>query len=256
MNMNIGAQYYTVRDSIKTIKDFNETCRKISDIGYKLIQISASPLPAKEMREITDSYGLKVALTHRSFPDFEKDIDEVIEYKKTLGSDICGLGMMPLSYGENAQTLSDFINKANTICEKLRRENMYFGYHNHSFEFAKIDGKLIMDYLIDETDPEIFNFIADTYWIQLGGKDPADYISDLGKRAIAVHFKDYKIQQKSWTTPSMAEVGLGNLDWDAITDACCASGCRFAFVEQDICERDPFESLAISYNYLKGKGFC
>ena len=256
MDKNIGAQFFTVREYMKSIEDFDSTCRKISETGYKLVQISASPLKAAEMREVLDKYNLKAVTTHRGFDDFLKDIDEIIDYNKTLGSDLCGIGMMPAEYGESAETLKEFINKANKICEILKKENMYFGYHNHAFEFAKIDGRLIFDYLIEETDPEIFNFIADTYWIQVGGKNPPDIIRRLGKRAMAVHFKDFAVNKQNWTVPEMAEVGKGNLDWDEILKACEDAGTRWALVEQDVCKVSPFESLKISYDYLTKKGFC
>lgn len=122
MDKNIGAQFFTVREYMKSIEDFDSTCRKISETGYKLVQISASPLKAAEMREVLDKYNLKAVTTHRGFDDFLKDIDEIIDYNKTLGSDLCGIGMMPAEYGESAETLRKFINKANKICEILKRK--------------------------------------------------------------------------------------------------------------------------------------
>jgi len=52
----------------------------------------------------------------------------------------------------------------------------------------------------------------------------------------------------------MAEVGEGNLNWPAILDACRSSGTEIYAVEQDICQRDPFESLAVSYRNLQAMG--
>ena len=47
------------------------------------------------MRPILDEYGLRVVTTHRNFNDFTKDIDEIIDYNKTLGCDLFGVGIMP-----------------------------------------------------------------------------------------------------------------------------------------------------------------
>ena len=33
------------------------------------------------------------------------------------------------------------------------------------------------------------------------------------------------------------------------------AGAQYALVEQDICNRNPFESLKMSYDFLKSKGF-
>ena len=132
---------------------------------------------------------------------------------------------------------------------------MLFGYHHHSFEFAKLDGVRVMDRLIHETDPEAFFFIVDTYWLQVGGVNPADFISELGKRAMAIHFKDLRINPEKDFAQEMAEVGEGNLDWDTIISACRKAETKWALVEQDTCPGDPFESLKISYDYLMKKGF-
>lgn len=255
MDQRIGAQFYTIRKNLETIEGFEDACRKVSEIGYKIIQISGTPLPAKEMREVCDKYGLEVVTSHKGFSDFENNIDEVIEYNKTLGCKLCGVGSMPTEYAESNEKVSEFIKKSSKIADDLKKEGMLFGYHNHSFEFIKYDGKRIIDRLIEETDPEIYNFIVDTYWIQVGGCVPQEYIEILGKRAMAVHFKDLKMQLKEFWCPRIAEVGNGNLDWDKIIKACETAGTKWALVEQDSCEGDPFDSLKISYDYLIQKGF-
>lgn len=253
MEKRIGAQYYTLREHVKTIEDFEETCRKVSAIGYKIVQISGTPLGAAEMKAVLDQYGLEVVTTHRSFEDFQRDLEEIMDYNRTLGCRLCGIGSMPGWARESGENLSRFISEVNEMAARLEKEGFFFGYHNHAFEFARVDGRFIMDRLIEETDPKAFQFIVDTYWLQVGGMDPASYIRKLGGRAIAIHFKDLKANIDN--TTEMAEIGEGNLDWDGIIEACEEAGARWALVEQDICRRDPFESMKISYDYLVGKGF-
>jgi len=52
----------------------------------------------------------------------------------------------------------------------------------------------------------------------------------------------------------MAEVGEGNLDWPDILAAAREAGTEWYIVEQDTCQRDPFESLAISLRNLRDMG--
>ena len=250
MDKQIGAQYYTIRDFTQNIEDFDASCKKIADIGYKTIQISGTPLGAKEIREVLDKYGLKCLTSHRSYDDFLKNIDEIIDYNKTLGCDLCGIGGF---FGDK----EEFFKTIGGVCDTLKKEGMYFGYHNHSFEFVNESGATFIDRLIEETDPEIFNFIADTYWIQVGGRNPADFIKRLGKRAMAVHFKDYSPKPDDWGVPEMREIGRGSLDWDGIISACEEAGTRWAIVEQDgnHFDNNPFVSLEMSYKFLCKKGF-
>lgn len=257
MDKRIGAQYYTIREHLKTMEDFDLSCQKIAGIGYKLVQVSGTPLPAKEMREVLDKYGLSVVTTHRRFDDFLAHLDEVIDYNKTLGTTLCGMGMIPHDRIKTSAAWSQFITEINWISEELGKENMHFGHHNHELEYAKLDGKLIMDRLIEETDPEQFKFIFDTYWAQVGGVSPQDEIRRLGRRAMAVHFKDYKIDQFERSRVQMCEVGSGNLNWNEIISACEESGVRWVLVEQDVnhVDGDPFKALKMSYDYLMTKGF-
>lgn len=254
MDRQIGAQYYTLREYIQTVEDFDETCKKVKDIGYKIIQVSGTPLPAADMRPIIDKYGLKVVTTHRGFDDFVERLDDIIDYNKTLGCELCGLGCMPVSARTDRDELNKFIQQVNTVSKELRKEGLFFGYHNHAFEFIKINGKTTMELLISETDQDGVRFIVDTYWVQAGGKNPVDFIKGLGERAMAIHFKDMKVNTDN--SHEYAEIGEGNLDWDAIIRACDEAGAKWALVEQDVCKRNPFESLKMSYDFLKTKGFC
>ena len=253
MDRRIGAQYYTLRDYIKTIEEFDEACKKVKEIGYQIVQISGCPLGAVEMREVLDKYELKCVLTHRAFEDFLENLDEVMEYNRILGSEVCGVGSMPNKYRKTNEGITEFIEAVNAVTPRIKEAGMYLGYHNHAFEFAKFDGKYVMDRIIEETDPETVVFIVDTYWVHVGGKNPAAFIKKLGERAMLIHFKDLKARTDNRT--EMAEVGEGNLEWEEIIAACDEAGAKYALVEQDDCNRNPFESMKMSYDYLVTKGF-
>ena len=72
---------------------------------------------------------------------------------------------------------------------------------------------------------------------------------------MAVHLKDLSINPEQDFAQEMAEVGQGNLDWDGILNSCQKAGVTWALVEQDVCKEDPFQSLRISYEFLKRKGY-
>ena len=255
MDRRIGAQLYTVRDFTKTIEEFDETCRRIRDIGYQIVQISGTNLPADEMKSILDKYRLEVVTTHRSFEGFLENLDEIIDYNQTLGCRLCGIGSMPWGIRANPTAVKQFVKDADRVSGELKQAGMLFGYHHHSFEFAKLEGVRTIDRLIEDTDPEAFRFIVDTYWLQVGGVSPADFITGLGKRAMAVHLKDLNINPEQDFAQEMAEVGQGNLDWNGILNSCQNAGVSWALVEQDVCKEDPFQSLRISYEFLKRKGY-
>jgi len=81
--------------------------------------------------------------------------------------------------------------------------------------------------------------------------DSAVWIRKLKGRAQIVHLKDMAMRG---STQLFAEVGEGNLNWPAILDACKEAGVEWYIIEQDTCQRDPFESLGISLRNLKAMG--
>ena len=122
-------------------------------------------------------------------------------------------------------------------------------YHNHHLEFRRVDGRLILDLIYDNTDPSHLQAELDTYWVQFGGADPVEWCHRLHGRLPALHVKDYVVNNQN--DPIYAEIGSGNLNWPAIIDTAQESGCQWFIVEQDTCPGDPFDSLKLSFEYMK-----
>ncbi len=64
-----------------------------------------------------------------------------------------------------------------------------------------------------------------------------------------LHMKDYMVNDEN--APQFAEIGVGNLPWPQIIAAAEESGCEWFIVEQDTCPGDPFDSLQISFDYIR-----
>jgi sugar phosphate isomerase/epimerase len=126
-----------------------------------------------------------------------------------------------------------------------------FSYHNHSFELVCFGERTGLDIIYQESDPCYLQAEIDTYWIQHGGGDPAAWVKRMKGRMPVVHLKDMVIAAGEQT---MAKVGEGNLNWSAILQACREAEVEWYAIEQDVCQRDPFESLRISYENLKTMG--
>jgi sugar phosphate isomerase/epimerase len=123
-------------------------------------------------------------------------------------------------------------------------------YHNHHNEFRKIGGKLVLETLMEAVPPEEMGFTLDTFWVQAGGGDPAQWLERLDGRIPCIHLKDYAFGQ------SMAVIGEGNINFDRVFEKAEAGGTRYMLVEQDDCHgEDPIECLRRSYRYLKACGF-
>ncbi len=247
--IKLGAQLYTLRNYIKTYEDCEATFKYLNDIGINVIQISGiGPIPADKVAYLVEKYNMEVCVTHTSFDRMRNELDTVIKEHKMLGCDTIGIGAMPEEFRKDTESINEFIKITSDIGKRMYEKGFHFAYHNHAFEFAKLDnGRRIFDVLIEDTKPEEFSFIGDTYWFQFGGVNPAEYIEKLAGRMKVCHFKDYGITEH---TPKFVEIGTGNLNLDLIYRKCRESGVKYIVIEQDVCEIDPKESMAISYKNL------
>jgi sugar phosphate isomerase/epimerase len=250
----VGAQLYTVREFTKDLAGIAESLKKVADIGYKTIQISGfGPADPKEVAKLCEDNGLKVVSTHRSWPAFLEDLDNEIEIHKLWKCDHPAIGGLPGEY-HTPDGLKRFLDELAPIAEKLAAEGMDFSYHNHNHELVKYDGKTWLAMLYEQAPPDMLKAEIDTFWIQAGGGDPAAWVRMCAGREPLLHLKDFAMAPGR--ERRFAEIGEGNMNWAAILEAAQEGGVEWYLVEQDQCyERDPFESLAISYRNLVAMGF-
>jgi sugar phosphate isomerase/epimerase len=244
---------YTIREFVRTADDIAKSMKKIKGMGYNAVQVSGfGPVEHEVVKDIMDAEGLAICATHIGFDRLKNDFDDVVRQHKLWNCKYVGVGAMPQDYSKSAEGYRAFAKEASELGRRLKDNGLQFIYHNHNFEFMKFDGVTGMDILLNESDPEAFDFEIDTYWVQAGGAHPVDWIKRVQGRMKVVHFKDMVVG--SDRKPTMAEIGEGNLNWPAIIDACREIGVEWCLVEQDICLRDPFESLEMSLKTLKDLG--
>ena len=262
----IAAQLFTIRDFTKTREDFAASMAKIREIGYRAVQVSQiGDISDADVKRICDDNGLTICNTHVSVDDLLKNPDAVIEQHRLWNTRHVAIGGMPLEYRDSEAGFRRFAEIANGIGERLYSAGLTFSYHNHSFEFLRFGAKSGLALIFEETDARYVQAELDTYWIQHGGADPVFWIEKMDDRMPVIHLKDMVMLhpprsrqsirgKESRPQQAMAEVGEGNMNFAGILDACKRIGVEWYAVEQDICQRDPFESLAISYRNLRALG--
>jgi len=250
----IAAQMYTVRDFTKTPSDIAESVKKVKAIGYDAMQVSGfGPIDPKELKQIADDNDVEICATHIGFDRMRDDTQAVIDEHLLWGCKYPAIGSLPQSYREDGEEgYLQFAKDASEVGAKLADAGLTFAYHNHNFEFQKFGNRTALELILRETDPKSVQLEIDVYWVQAGGADPAEWIRKAAHRIDLVHLKDMAIEGRE---TRFAEVGEGNMNFAAIFEAGRQSGTRWYIVEQDRCyNRDPFDSLKISYNNLKTMG--
>ena len=251
--MKIGAQLFTLRDFCRNTEDFAETLKRVADIGYTTVQVSGTcgyepEWLAEELRK----NGLRCVITHYPPDQIKEDPAGVVAKHRVFDCRYIGIGCLPGhagGLGEFERFVTEYLPVAQALCEN----GAYMMYHNHSFEFNHIEpGVTYLERIAALFPAEQLGFTLDTYWVQSGGGNPAEWIRRLSGRVPCIHLKDMTM---CGSDQHMAAVGSGNINFVPILAAAEDAGTEYLLVEQDDCYgRDPFEELASSYRYLKAQG--
>ncbi|WP_309138363.1 sugar phosphate isomerase/epimerase [Paenarthrobacter sp. CM16] len=278
----IGVQAMMLKDSFADVGAF-ETLRKVSAIGYNAVEISQIPMTPENVDELDrsrtelgmDIAALSVNIEGRKGMPVESladNFDKIVDDAKRLDSSLLRIGMLPFGAMKSLDSVIEFAKQANGYAERLQEQGISLYYHNHHIEFAKFDGKYMLD-IIAENSPAM-GMEIDVHWVQRGGLDPVRTLEKYAGKTAMVHLKDYRIGQlpeasfgllekgdfagfmaEFRNVVQFAEVGEGNLDFPSIVPAAVAAGAQYLLVEQDeLYGRTVWDALQTSYDNLVAMG--
>ena len=264
LGLPIGLELFTVRFECE--QDFPGTLEKVAAIGYKEVELfDFYGRKASEIRRLLGSAGLVAPSSHTlsyilspqsQLSEVRPRWEKLIEYAAGLGVHYLGGsigGVSKLNPLDDYKRLADLMN---AVGEQCKRAGLQFAYHNLNVEFREYDGVVPYDWLLRHTDPQSVQLEIDCYWLTRAGRDPVEYFKKYPGRTPLLHIKDRKPGYAPSTIPDpgpgpFTEVGYGSINWKRILAAASGGGLKHYYVEQDFCDRPVFESLKMSYNYLK-----
>jgi sugar phosphate isomerase/epimerase len=239
----IGIQLYTVRDQMKA--DVEGTLARIAQIGYKEVEFAGYfDHPPEHIRAFLDRNGLTSPSTHMMAAD-DAGWAKALDTAKAIGHEYVVAPWIP---EEKRKTLDDWKRIAegfNHVGQMAKDRGLQFAYHNHDFEFPKLDAQVPYDVLLQSTDPKLVQLEIDLYWITKAGQDPLAYFARWPGRTPLVHVKD----SMGGPEHKMVDVGAGKIDWKRIFAKRDQAGIKHFFVEHDQ-PPQPFDDIAVSYKYL------
>jgi len=242
----LAVQMYTLRDLAQN--DMIGALRSVKEIGYDGIELAgfgnASP---QEVKDAVDELDLQIVSAHAGFDALQNDPESVIEESRIMGNQFVVCSSLPQEKRGSAAGYIETGQVLNVAGARLREAGLQLCYHNHNFEFDdKFDEGYGFDLIYENSEPRNLQAEIDTYWVQKGGENPAQYIRKYAGRAPLIHIKDMS-QDGDFT-----EIGNGTLDWPAIFSASRSGGAVAYIVEQDTCPGDPLDSLRLSFeNFQK-----
>ena len=257
--MEIGIQFYTLRDYCQNLNDFAESLKKVADIGYKNVQISCvCDYEPEWLKEQLDKNDLKCVITHTPVPKLTGDPAKVCRDHDIFGCDYVGLGSYAFSLDKDGQKYEDYLATYTPSIKAIKENGKTFMHHHHAKEFLKLsNGKRIIEQMIEDFAPDELGFILDTFWVQAAGGDVAVWMEKLKGRIPVIHLKDYNFNENFKTfEDNIAALGDGILNFDRVFEKAESCGVKYMMVEQDECHgENPFDCIKRSYDYLKSRGF-
>ncbi len=249
----IGLQLYTLRDVIAD--DPKGVLKKVADAGYTNLETYGYAdgkifgMDFKAFSQYANSLGMKITSGHYPLA-LAKDLatwEKAVIDAKAIGQQYM---VVPYINAPERATIQDYknicdwLNKAGEVCNKY---GIRFGYHNHDFEFAKLEGQVPYDLMLKELDPKKVGMELDLYWVVYAGLNPISYFEKYPGRFEQWHVKDMDKQDRK----KNAEIGAGSIDWKPIIAKAKQSGLKYLYVEQESYKGASLDCIKPSADYLK-----
>ena len=275
MSVKIGLQLYSVRDDAEA--NFKETIKRVNEIGYAGVELSARyNLPASEIRKIVEGEGLEVVSAHVPFVEMHETPDETLSFFAECGCRFVAVPWLAAERRPGTDLFMQTVDDIRVIGENAKKHGLQLLYHNHDFEFDKVNGEYALDILYNTIPAELLKTELDMCWVNVGGENPPEYLRKYSGRAPIVHLKDFYMEPDAEkeglyeligdsnskrkhknSSFEFRPVGHGMQKMIPIMQAAEDAGSEWAIVEQDkpSLGLTPFESVWLSRKYLTSIGY-
>ena len=275
MKLPVAVQLYSVRDEME--KDFYGTIKTMKEIGYDGVEFAG--LFGKnpdEIKAFCEEIGIVPISAHVPYYDMLENPEAVLADYVKIGCKYVVVPYLTEECRPGTEGFAATVAGIRKIGEAAKTMGIQLLYHNHDFEFVKIDGEYALDVLYSTVPADLLKTEIDTCWVNVAGVNPAEYLEKYEGRAPVVHLKDFKkvegkqgklyeligIEDEAGEDEdedafSFMPVGHGMQDMPEILSACEKAGAEWVVVEQDNPAKGdtPVNSVTLSREYLKTLGW-
>ena len=266
-SFGLGLQLYTIRDAMTA--DTPGSLKKVSDMGYKYLELADynngkfygyEPM---EFKKLVSDLGMEILSSHTQVEGAGVTLDnakKMAEDHAKIGTKYC---IQPWIVEEMRTTIASYQRMAenwNKVGSVMKEFGMQFGYHNHNFEFATVEGKIpYFDVMMAELDKELVTMELDLFWVSKAGQNPIELINKYPGRFQLFHLKDMFTSQAPFfevIKDDIAPVGAGVINFKEILAMKDVAGMKYRIVEQDQGKGGiptPFEDIQTSITNLTTK---
>ena len=251
-----------------------KSLEKTREMGYEgmEIDIDGEEEYFNSVKNKMTELGMEAVGTHINLDEIIARTDFYFDRMKQIKMKYLGIPWLDVDCLPGGNRYEETKSKIKYLAKRCKQKEIKLQYHNHNFEFEKINGVCKQDILLQDI-PEL-NFQLDVCWCAVGGQDPASYIRHYGHRMSVLHLKDFSAagdvskeklfdllgkddeanpeQTRNKTGFKFQPVGMGQVDFPGVFKAADEVGVVWMGVEQDASpDRPVLEAAGLSIEYIK-----
>ena len=267
MSFPVALQLYSVRDNLE--KDFEGTLKKVKELGFQGVEFAGLyGHDADTVKKLLEEIGLCAVSAHVTIDEFLGDIEGVVDRYVAIGCKYAAIPNLALNRRPGTDMWEQTLEDIKKIAIAAKSKGLQLMYHNHDYEFTKINDKYALDELYDRISSDLLETELDLCWVNVAGVDPAYYVKKYAGRANILHLKDFAGSKtenmyeligvkgekaKQSRAFEFRPIGYGKQDIPTILEAATVAGTKWLVVEQDSPSmgRSALECAELSINYLK-----
>lgn len=246
--MLTGIQISSLKPLMHTSEEVWQACEKISAMRCHDVQLQwiDKAVPVEAVARALRENGLRAVSNQDLYTQVEEDISYYLELNRACACpDLC-ISRIPAQY-RSVDGIARFAARLSQMHTMLAGQGMTLSFHPCKPEYDEAEGTPLLSRLVDLLPAEV-TLCLDLYHVARAGLSLSDTIEKFAGRISMVHFKDYEITSQG--VERLMPAGQGSIDWSGVIQACERAGVRYAFVEQETWETDPFDCLSVALNWL------
>jgi len=264
-NILFASPLYILRK--ECTEDLFKVLSKLGALGFNGIEfLSFFGKSGESVKEKMEELKMASLGNHVSFNEFKTDISGTIDFHKKAGCSYITIGSIPESGLPGGEDFKETIKQLIQIGKNCKDEGITLLYHNHAAELTKkINGKYMLEVILDETPKDLLALEPDLGWMAIGGADPSFFLSKYRDRCPVIHLKDFyssdlsktgNVGDKRGTAENgnfeFRPLGYGIANIPIYMDKVLACNPEWIVIDHDLAyDRNSYEDLALSLSYVK-----
>jgi sugar phosphate isomerase/epimerase len=250
----IGVQAYTYRSSFPS--RIIPVLDSVKALGITEMEgPNPKNIAPEEFKKLLKERGITMPSIGADYGLISRDPYQIVSLAKLFGATFVMVAWIPHGKTFTIDDAKKAVDEFNREGRILKENGITLCYHDHGYEFGPYGDGTLLDYIIQNTNPDYVSFEMDIMWTFHGGGDPAKLLYKYPTRWKLLHLKDIRKGIANdltggTSTNNDVALGTGQLDIPGILKAAKAVGIQHYFIEDE--SPNHASQIPVTIAYIKG----